>query len=130
MNKITSVAETRLTRKNLTYITLYVVVILFSSTASAGRWGSWEEYCNLRNELEGKNRDCSQMVVTGTSSFSHWAGDVVEVYCCESDAPSMLKVQITWVTDKSPYKCGAIVKMRPDEIRNFTHRSLAMRRCN
>ncbi len=70
--------------------------------------------------------------VTGPRGY--WAGSVEEVEVNVSDDGSVkttgrIKVRITWVTDRTDYECHGIYIMYADEVEDFTHRSLALRRC-
>lgn len=111
---------------------VYLVAVLFSAGARASGWESWQQVCRDMNEAEGTNWDCSQgPLVTERSSLPYWAGEVVQVYVdVDKREFTRFMVKITWVADRSSYECGAVVKLSPTEVKDFTHRSLAMKRCN
>lgn len=95
-------------------------------------WVSFEELCRANNELKGTDTDCStaSAVVTGKSSMSPWAGETTEYYFDkDSNSFTQLKIMITWTSNKSPYDCKDIIMVKPNEVRDFTHRSLAMSEC-
>ncbi len=95
-------------------------------------WVLFENVCQSANETNGTNADCSEgTLVTGTSSLSPWAGETSEMYFDKgSNSFTRLKIKITWTSEGSPYNCGEVIMMKPDETRDFTHRSLAMSECN
>ncbi|MEE9338638.1 MAG: hypothetical protein V3U87_11200 [Methylococcaceae bacterium] len=95
-------------------------------------WVPYENICEALNTMQGSSVDCSEAtLVTENASITHWVGEVISMYYSKSKGEFVnTKVKVTWVTDKSPYKCGLIVKMRESEMKNFTHRSIAMKKCS
>ena len=72
--------------------------------------------------------------VTGPKGRGYWAGSVeeVEIYVYDDgsvETTGRIKVRITWVTDRTDYECHGVYIMYADEVEDFTHRSLALRRC-
>jgi len=104
----------------------------YPNWAKQNGWVSLEEVCHFMNKSKGIDTDCTSVVpVTGTSIMSSWAGDPMDMYYDEgSNSITRVRIRITWTTDRSPYSCGQIIILRPDETQNFTKRSLAMRECN
>uniref|UniRef100_UPI0025D70465 hypothetical protein n=1 Tax=uncultured Thiodictyon sp. TaxID=1846217 RepID=UPI0025D70465 len=94
-------------------------------------WVSYEAVCQSMNKKTGSKTDCSEgALATGDSLFSSWAGETMKMYYEKSsNSFTKIRIRVTWTTDRSPYKCGETITMRPDEIKDFTHRSLAMTQC-
>lgn len=71
------------------------------------------------------------ITVTSKTYINHWAGEVVEAYYIKgNNVFSRFRISITWITDKSPYRCGQIIEKRVTDIKDFTSRSFALKRCN
>lgn len=72
--------------------------------------------------------------VTGPPGRGYWAGKVVEVEIDETDSGLTLtgrsKVEITWVTDRTSYRCHEVYIILADDLEDFTHRSLMLTQCN
>lgn len=72
--------------------------------------------------------------LTGPPGRGYWAGEVVEVEINESETGLTLtgraKVKITWVTDRTSYRCHEIYIIHSDDAEDFTHRSLMLRECD
>ena len=104
---------------------LGLLCLLMPAQAIAeSRWVGIEE---LEEELGQEVRD-----VTGPRGY--WAGKVREAELVFRDDGSVkttgrIKVLITWVTDRTDYQCHSVYIMNLDEVEDFTHRSLALRRC-
>lgn len=108
-----------------------LVFVRVAPHADAGSWVSWDEFCNDMNQNEGKNWDCSEgPLVRDGAVFPNWAGEVISLYGEPDRGVVRYEIKITWVTSKSPFRCGSTIKMHPSEVKEFTHRSIAMRRCS
>lgn len=101
-------------------------------------WVHFSEVCEISKEYglsDFQNADCSEGTgVTDASSFMnaiYWAGEVVEMYHDKSSGEfTNFRVEVTWVSPRSPYECGQIVRKKPSEVKEFTHTSLSLRKCN
>ncbi len=98
-------------------------------------WVSSKDICEYKKTYitEMKNVNCNKKnYVTGKSNFSSWAGYITHIYYnarVTKGQFSKPKIKVTWITDKSRYKCGQIIQKNHTEIRDFTHRSIKMRQC-
>lgn len=74
--------------------------------------------------------------LTGPPGRGYWAGKVVEVEVDINEAKTGLtltgrvKVEITWVTDRTSYRCHETYIIHSDEAEDFSHRSLMLRECD
>ncbi len=68
-----------------------------------------------------------------TDHRGYWAGRIAELGIIETENETSfsgrVKVQITWVTDRTHYRCHKIYEMRQEDVKDFTHRSIMLRRC-
>lgn len=100
-------------------------------------WVTFSEVCESGKERglsDYRNADCSEgTTVTDKSTplnAIYWAGEVVEMYFDKSTNEfSRLKVRVTWYSPRSKYECGQIIHKGPSEVKDFTHTSLALRKC-
>lgn len=117
--------------KNILFLSV-TALILYSSNAFAGRWVDYHQYCN--DLLKSQGIDCSiRPRVTGNSVFSKWAGEIYSVYGEQINGkPQVLKfkVQVTWTADSAAYQCNSYMVVNRIDVKDFTHRSLAMKECN
>ncbi|HFU76157.1 MAG TPA: hypothetical protein ENK66_07920 [Arcobacter sp.] len=94
-------------------------------------WVSMESICNFQNDIYKRNMDCSKTLSLTEKSFTpDWVGEVTHGYYdkAKGSFPSM-KLRITWRTDDSEYSCGQTITVNKTEVKDFTHRSLAMKKC-
>jgi hypothetical protein len=72
--------------------------------------------------------------VTGPPGRGYWAGEVSEVEIDQTEAgltlTGRIKVRITWVTDRTSYRCHEIYFLNANEVEDFTHRSLMLTECS
>lgn len=68
-----------------------------------------------------------------TAPNGYWAGSVVAVGLYDTGEgfkfAGNLKVKITWITDRTYYQCHKVYEMQQKDIKDFTHRSIMLRRC-
>jgi hypothetical protein len=87
-----------------------------------------EEFCKHYGDST-----CGRAKVTPDTFLPDWAGEI-DQYCVARNLPdprdAMLVVLVTWVTDRSDYHCGQLVKKRIGDLKDFTHRSMKLRKCN
>jgi len=71
------------------------------------------------------------MLVTSKGLAVYWAGEIVEHEINDSDGhvTRQRRVKVTWTSDDAHYHCGQIVQFHDSELKDFTHRSLIMRKC-
>ncbi len=95
-------------------------------------WLSKTGWVTIQQLCDSGVLDCSNPIMLTSKSFiNHWAGQVIEAYHIKGKENfGSYKIRIEWVTDKSPYRCGQIIEKRVDDLKDFTARSLALRRCN
>ena len=94
-------------------------------------WVPYEDVCATQNNLNNVNNSCREpLMVTPNASLQYWAGELIEFYFdINSNSFTRFKIKITWITDRSPFKCGQIIEIRPDQVMDFKHRSYALKRC-
>ena len=104
---------------------LLILVTCASPTFAAVRWVGKAEGKQL---LGGWVKD-----VTGPPRRGYWAGEVEEI---EIDATETgftltgrIKVKITWVTDRTSYRCHEIYLMNANDVEDFEYRSLMLTEC-
>lgn len=101
-------------------------------------WVSYQEVCESSKEIgieDFRNVDCSEgSSVTDKSTLLgaiYWAGEVVELYFDKSlNGFTNLKIRVSWLSPRSQYNCGQIIRKRPSEVKDFTHTSLSLRPCD
>ncbi|SEH08661.1 hypothetical protein [Candidatus Venteria ishoeyi] len=103
---------------------LFIMLFTMAQVAQAEfRWMSIEEI---------KERGGSE-INDITDSRGYWAGRVIAVGVRDMGDKfkfvGSLKVKITWVTDRTSYQCHNIYEMQQDEIKDFTHRSIMLKKC-
>lgn len=94
-------------------------------------WVDMESVCNFQNDVWEKNMDCSQTLILTEKSFTpNWVGEVIQAYHDKDNSRFYsMKLRITWRTDDSEYSCGEVITINKTEVKDFTHRSLAMKKC-
>jgi hypothetical protein len=72
--------------------------------------------------------------VTGPPRRGYWAGEVEEIeidaQAAEFTLTGRIKVKITWVTDRTSYRCHEIYLMNADDVEDFEYRSLMLTQCD
>lgn len=94
-------------------------------------WVDAESICNFQNDIGQRNMDCSKPLVLTEKSFTpDWVGEVTQGYF-EKDYGrfSSMKLRVTWRTEDSKYSCGEVITLNKTEVKDFTHRSLVMKKC-
>jgi len=94
-------------------------------------WVDMESVCNFQNDVWEKNMDCSQTLILTEKSFTpNWVGEAIQAYHDKDNSRFYsMKLRITWRTDDSEYSCGEVITINKTEVKDFTHRSLAMKKC-
>jgi hypothetical protein len=71
--------------------------------------------------------------VSGPPRRGYWAGEVTEIEIDAQEAgftlTGRIKVKITWVTDRTSYKCHEIYLMNAEDVEDFEYRSLMLTQC-
>ena len=95
-------------------------------------WLSKTGWVSIDDVCQSGAMDCSgPIMVTSNTYINHWAGEVIEAYYVKGNGTfSRYKISISWITDKSSYRCGQIIVKGVDEVKDFTSRSFAMKRCD
>lgn len=98
-------------------------------------WVSFSTVCEALNELNETNNNCSEgtMVTDAKTLFNSisWAGEVVEMYYNKNSTSfTNYKIIVTWYSPNSKYYCGQILKRKVSEIKDFTKRSISLKKCN
>jgi hypothetical protein len=110
---------------------LFFIVVCLSSAGVHAQWVPWDEMCRFLNEEEGGQFNCGEAyMVRDPGPLPYWAGEVTRMYGEPGKGLLTFEIKVTWITDRSPFKCGTSIKMRPDQVKDFTHRSINMRRCS
>jgi hypothetical protein len=99
-------------------------------------WVTLQQVCNLKkhfNPEKYKNTDCrnyKMTPVTGKSMLSDWAGETLKVYYDrdKDNFTGNLQIRVTWTTGDS-YNCGQVIEKYQSELKDFTHRSIKMKKC-
>lgn len=95
-------------------------------------WINVKSVCEFQNDIRNINMNCNKTLSLTEKSFTpDWVGEVTDMYYDKDKGtfPSM-KLRITWCTDDSKYGCGQTITVNKTEVKDFTHRSLAMKKCN
>lgn len=95
-------------------------------------WVPIYDVCVLQNLDKGLNRDCSstRFSVQNTGFLQYWAGDVGEMYYeLGQTAFTKMRVKVTHVTDNTSYRCGQIIEIYPEDVRDLEALSMALRKC-
>jgi len=94
-------------------------------------WVDAESICNFQNDVWKRNMDCTKtLILTEKSFIPYWVGEVTEGYFEKDNGRfSSMKLRITWRTDDSKYSCGEVITVNKTEVKDFTHRSIAMKKC-
>lgn len=70
---------------------------------------------------------------TGPPGKGYWAGRVEAVEVSETEEGERItgrvKVTITWRTDRTSYECHKVYLMEMEDMEDFTHRSIALAKC-
>ena len=95
-------------------------------------WLSKTGWVSIDDVCQSGAMDCSgPIMVTSNTYINHWAGEVIEAYYVKGNGTfSRYKISISWITDRSSYRCGQIIVKGVDEVKDFTSRSFAMKRCD
>ena len=103
------------------FLLLCIVALIFTFELNAA-WYSTTEL----TEIIGK--DFNDLEVMGSNGY--WVGRVLAGEFDSNNQPKNLKVKITWVTDRTDYRCNDIYIVSFFKVKEFTHRSLMLRKCN
>ena len=98
-------------------------------------WVNFSTVCETMNDLNDTNLDCSEgTMVTDSKTFLNsisWAGEVIGMYYSKNSTSfTNYKIKVTWYSPNSDYYCGQIIKRPISKIKEFTKRSLALKKCN
>lgn len=100
-------------------------LFLFSQSLYAN-WYSESELC----EAKDKDAGCLEEV-TPKGGFGEWAAKILEIEYNNKKATGNILVQVTWVSPRSDYNCGQTLTVKYGvDVKDFTHRSLAMKQCS
>lgn len=108
-----------------------VLILTYSADAVAQGWFPYDDVCRWLKNDANVDIDCSEpLMLTADSWIPDWAGEATRVYIDDTGTLRRYEVKITWLTNLSAFTCGAYVNFDVGEVKEFTHRSLAMARCN
>ena len=72
--------------------------------------------------------------VTGPPRKGYWAGEVeeieIDVKATEFTLTGRVKVKITWVTDRTSYRCHETYLMNAGDVEDFEYRSIMLTKCD
>jgi len=58
--------------------------------------------------------------------MQYWAGVITHANFSINE----YRIRITHVTDRTSYKCGQVIEVSENEVKEFTHRALLLQKCN
>jgi hypothetical protein len=100
--------------------------LMFYAFAFAGE----TEWITTYQLLKEGGEDPDQIIeVTSNNGKGYWAGKILEFEHINYEMTGRVKVMITWVTDRTDYECHQVYIMYQSNLKDFTHRSIMLRRC-
>jgi len=108
---------------------IWALIILVAGASPTLAGVRWMTKAEAKDALGRGLKD-----VTGPPGKGYWAGEIEEIEINETDEGFTLtgrvKVKITWVTDRTSYRCHEIYIIDSDDLEDFTHRSLMLTECD
>ncbi len=105
----------------LFFVYLHLVNFAFAECMDA------EDFCRRYGDAT-----CGRAKVIPNTNFPKWAGEI-DQYCpnqrITDPRDQIVVVLVTWVTDISDYRCGQLIKKRVGDLKDFTHRSIKLKKC-
>jgi len=97
-------------------------------------WVNYSNVCEFQNDISELDMDCSKKFsVTQNAFLPQWVGEITHIYYDRMKSgfsSSASKINITWRVSGSKYRCGQTINIyNPSDMKEFTHRSLAMKKC-
>lgn len=106
---------------------LAILLCLIPGLSFAG-WVSEGAVC--RSSLYNQEPGCFQSV-TSKGFLTYWGGKILEMEFGADGWNGNVRVRVTHVSDETEYRCGQVLQFNYNEdLKDLTHLSLAMRKCN
>jgi hypothetical protein len=107
-----------------------ILALVFLAASASPSFGEvrWMGKAEGKKALGGWVKD-----VSGPPGRGYWAGEVEEIEIDDTGSGFTLtgrvKVKITWITDRTSYRCHEIYIVNSSDCEDFNYRSLMLSEC-